>query len=47
MNSISYQEKIAKILRTEKQTIVQLEKDLNRITGKSNFFILWLKKTTG
>ena len=38
MNSISYQEKIAKILRTEKQTIVQLEKDLNRITGKSNFF---------
>ena len=35
MDSNSYQEKIAKILRTEKQTIVQLEKDLNRITGKS------------
>ncbi|MEK7624482.1 MAG: hypothetical protein AAB404_02035 [Patescibacteria group bacterium] len=38
MNNISYQEKIAKILRTEKQFIVELEKDLNRITGKSNFF---------
>jgi len=38
MNSISYQEKIAKILRAEKETIIQLERDLNRITGKSNFF---------
>lgn len=34
---MSYSEKIARILRTEKQTIIQLEKDLNRITGKSGF----------
>ncbi len=33
----SYQEKIAKILRIEKQAVIDLEKDLNRITGKSNF----------
>jgi len=32
-----YQQKIARILRTEKETIIQLEKDLNRITGKSSF----------
>lgn len=33
----SYQEKIARILRIEKQAVMDLEKDLNRITGKSNF----------
>lgn len=38
MNSKSYQEKIAKILRAEKQTIAQLEDNLNRLTGKSGFF---------
>lgn len=32
-----YFEKIAEILRAEKQTIIQLEQDLNRITGKSGF----------
>jgi len=37
MNNVSYQEKIAKILRIEKQSVMELEKDLNRITGKSNF----------
>ena len=37
MNRVPYQEKITKILRAEKKTITQLENDLNRITGKSNF----------
>lgn len=38
MDSKPYQEKIAKILRAEKQTITQLEDNLNRLTGKSSFF---------
>ncbi|MFA5084127.1 MAG: hypothetical protein WC475_01930 [Candidatus Paceibacterota bacterium] len=37
MNTNSYQEKIARILRIEKQAVLDLEKELNRITGKSNF----------
>ncbi len=37
MNTVPYQEKIAKILRIEKQAVIQLEKDLNRLTGQSNF----------
>ena len=37
MGNSSYQEKIARILRVEKQAIMDLERDLNRITGKSNF----------
>lgn len=38
MNNKPYQEKIAKILRAEKQTIALLEDNLNRLTGKSSFF---------
>jgi len=37
MNTVPYQEKIARILRIEKQAVVDLEKNLNRITGKSNY----------
>jgi hypothetical protein len=38
MDTVSYQEKIARILRIEKQAVIDLEKNLNRITGQSNYF---------
>jgi hypothetical protein len=44
MDNKPYQEKIAGILRAEKQTVVDLENYLNRLTGKSSFFYSLIKE---